>query len=212
MEVASDQTGQKRVRRRTFLIDRKFQLKYTLIIVLVGVVVSAFLGYFVYDLSLTTTEMATMDQQVGSTDSSDQDAEFLAQAEKEIRENFDNKVLYGLILFVVVMALALFIWGIFITHRVAGPVFIISRYLAQIRDGDAPQTRPLRKGDELKSFFDVFSGMLDSLKQRNLEEAELMSRIASELANKEGAGLAESAKALEEMAASKKSWAKIQSE
>jgi hypothetical protein len=42
MEAASNQ-GPKRVRRRTFLIDRKFQLKYTMIIVLVGVVVSALL-------------------------------------------------------------------------------------------------------------------------------------------------------------------------
>ncbi|MBW1811567.1 MAG: hypothetical protein JRJ87_25495 [Deltaproteobacteria bacterium] len=185
MVATSNQDADKRVRRRTFLIDRKFQLKYTTIIVLVGVLVSGLLGYFIYKLSQENRELIGID------------AEFMAHVEK-----IDSYAMYYLIGFVVVMALALFIWGIFITHRVAGPIFIISRYLGEIRDGKAPQTRPLRKGDELKAFFDVFSGMLDSLKQRNAEEAELLNKVAETIK----ASDSESAKALEELATSKKNW------
>ncbi|MBW1872900.1 MAG: hypothetical protein JRJ19_12590, partial [Deltaproteobacteria bacterium] len=118
MVATSNQDADKRVRRRTFLIDRKFQLKYTTIIVLVGVLVSGLLGYFIYKLSQENRELIGID------------AEFMAHVEK-----IDSYAMYYLIGFVVVMALALFVWGIFITHRVAGPIFIISRYLGEIRDG-----------------------------------------------------------------------------
>jgi hypothetical protein len=189
MEAASDPGDQKRVRRRTFLIDRKFQLKYTLIIVLVGILVSGLLGYFIYRLNLENRELLGID------------AEIMSHVEQ-----IDSHFMIYLIGFVVVMAVALFIWGIFITHRVAGPIFIISRYLGQIRDGQVPQPRPLRKGDELKSFFETFSGMLASMKQRNLDEAEQLSKIAEEVGKQGGDPLKESAKALKNLAESKKAW------
>ena len=188
MEAAANQ-GPKRVRRRTFLIDRKFQLKYTMIIVLVGVVISALLGYFIFRLNTENRDLLGID------------AEMMAHVQQ-----IDSYTMYYLVGFVVVMALVLFIWGIFITHRVAGPIFIISRYLRQLGEGDVPHTRPLRKGDELKSFFDTFSGMLNTLKQRNVEEAQLLEKIAGQLRSQGGDGPAEIAKALEELAAKKKTW------
>jgi methyl-accepting chemotaxis protein len=189
MSAESGQVDAKRVRRRTFLIDRKFQLKYTFIIVLVGVIVSALLGYFVYQKSLENSELIGMDP------------DMMSQVQQ-----FDTQVLLYLAGFVILMALALFIWGIFITHRVAGPIFIISRYLGQIRDGQVPEPRPLRKGDELKDFFDVFSGMLSSLKQRNAEEAEFLSSLAGQLKESGGEKATAAAHSLEELATAKKSW------
>ncbi len=188
MEAASNQ-GPKRVRRRTFLIDRKFQLKYTMIIVLVGVVVSALLGYFIYRLNQENRDLLGIDETM------------MAEVQK-----IDSYTMYYLVGFVVVMALVLFIWGIFITHRVAGPIFIISRYLRQLGQGDVPQTRPLRKGDELKEFFDTFSGMLNSLKQRNVEEAQLLEKIAGQIGSPGGGAPGEIAEALNELAAKKKAW------
>jgi len=185
MEATSNQ-GPKRVRRRTFLIDRKFQLKYTMIIVLVGVVVSALLGYFIYRLNMENRDLLGID------------AEMMTHVQQ-----IDSYTMYYLVGFVVIMALVLFIWGIFITHRVAGPIFIISRYLHQLGEGDVPQTRPLRKGDELKGFFDTFSEMLNAMKQRNVEEAQLLEKIAGQVRS---AGGEENAKALEELAAKKKAW------
>jgi methyl-accepting chemotaxis protein len=188
MEAASNQ-GPKRVRRRTFLIDRKFQLKYTMIIVLVGVVVSALLGYFIYRLNQENRDLLGIDETM------------MAEVQK-----IDSYTMYYLVGFVVVMAVVLFIWGIFITHRVAGPIFIISRYLRQLGQGDVPQTRPLRKGDELKEFFDTFSGMLNSLKQRNVEEAQLLEKIAVQIGSTGGGAPGEIAEALNELAAKKKAW------
>jgi HAMP domain-containing protein len=189
MEAASDKVSPKRVRRRTFLIDRKFQLKYTAVIVLVGVLVSALLGFFIYRLNLENRELLEID------------AEMMAQVEL-----IDSYTMYYLVGFVVVMALFLFIWGIFITHRVAGPIFIISRYLRELSEGQAPKTRPLRKGDELKQFFETFSGMCQYLKDNNAEEATQLEKSAAQVREKGGEELKSVARALEELAAKKKSW------
>ena len=178
-----------RARRRTFLIDRSFQLKYTLIIVLVGVVVSAILGYFIFQLTMENRELLGID----------------AAMANEVAK-FDSRQLLLLGGFVVVMAVFLFAWGIIITHRVAGPVFIISRYLGQIRDGQVPQTRPLRRADELKGFFEVFAGMVASLKQRNVEEAELLEKVARLVQRSGNEELAQSAQALLDLAKQKRSW------
>lgn len=186
MDAASNQEP-KRVRRRAFLIDRKFQLKYTMIIVLVGVVVSALLGYFIFRLNQENRDLLGIEETM------------MAEVQR-----IDSYTMYYLAGFVAVMALVLFIWGIFITHRVAGPIFIISRYLRQLGQGDVPYTRPLRKGDELKAFFDTFSEMLNSMKQRNVEEAQLLEKIAGQIRSQ--GGDSEAAKALDELAAKKKTW------
>lgn len=178
-----------RAHRRTFLVDRSFQLKYTLIIVLVGVVVSAILGFFIVRLTMVNSELLEID----------------AKMANEVAK-FDSKQMYLLGGFVVVMAVFLFAWGIIITHRVAGPIFIISRYLGQIRDGQVPHTRPLRRADELKGFFDVFSGMVRAMKQRNVEEAELLEKVAGLVQRSGKEELAQSAQALLDLAKQKRSW------
>lgn len=187
MAAASNQAQAQRARRRTFLVDRGFQLKWTLIIVAVGVLVSAGLGYFIVQLNLANTELLELD------------AAFAEQV-----ADYDAMAIYYLVGFVVVMALALFVWGIFMTHRVAGPIYIISRYLGQLADGQVPQTRPLRRGDELKAFFDTFSAAVDSLRRENLAEAELLQQAAAALDQQQGQ--AELAESLRQLAADKKKW------
>lgn len=49
------------------------------------------------------------------------------------------------------------------THRVAGPMFLLKRYMNEIIEGKIPVIRPLRKGDEFKDVFDTFVKMIDSL-------------------------------------------------
>ena len=169
MAATPDQAEEqgKQVRRRTFLIDSRFQLKWTMIIVSVGVFISLGLGYFILRLSFENTDLLGLDEKV------------MAEASK-----FDSQTMIYLIGFVVLMAVALFTWGIFMTHRVAGPIYIISRYLRQIAEGQVPQTRPLRKRDEMVEFFDTFSQMINYLRQHNTEEAELLEMTLKELKEK----------------------------
>ena len=52
--------------------------------------------------------------------------------------------------------LGLAIYGIKMTHKVAGPLFKVSLYLAKMRDGRFDKVYNLRKGDQLVDFYEHF--------------------------------------------------------
>ncbi|MEJ7603516.1 MAG: hypothetical protein WKG01_36860 [Kofleriaceae bacterium] len=54
------------------------------------------------------------------------------------------------------LAVGLAIFGIKMTHKVAGPLFKVGLYLAKMRDGRLDKVYNLRKGDQLVSFYDHF--------------------------------------------------------
>jgi nitrogen fixation/metabolism regulation signal transduction histidine kinase len=51
-----------------------------------------------------------------------------------------------------------------ITHRISGPVYVMSNYMKEIINGIIPSPRPLRDKDELKNFYELFVEMVKSLK------------------------------------------------
>ncbi|MDH7555139.1 MAG: hypothetical protein QHH74_15970 [Spirochaetota bacterium] len=63
----------------------------------------------------------------------------------------------------IALVVAVFIVVVRRTHRVAGPMFLLKRYMNEIIEGKVPKIRPLRKGDEFKDVFDTFVTMVESL-------------------------------------------------
>ena len=61
--------------------------------------------------------------------------------------------------------------GIYFTHKVAGPLYKMSRLLAQVGRGNLRIDARLRRGDELQSFFDTFTQMVSGL--RDFEKRRL---------------------------------------
>jgi nitrogen fixation/metabolism regulation signal transduction histidine kinase len=53
--------------------------------------------------------------------------------------------------------------GIVLTHKIAGPIMVIKRRMADIERGDFGAQIKLRKGDEFKDLADSFNKMLNSL-------------------------------------------------
>jgi len=147
-------------RRKQFLINRAFQIKYTVIIAIIGIIIAVLWGTLFYKASKENSQQMLMLVQMDPNLSS------MSDIIKDKLATEDSKIMIYLIAFVIAIFLSLVIWGILITHRIAGPIFIISRYVDSIADGKIPETRPLRKKDELKEFFDKFSRMLDALKER----------------------------------------------
>ncbi|PTL78993.1 signal protein [Vitiosangium sp. GDMCC 1.1324] len=83
----------------------------------------------------------------------------------------------GALLFAGLMAL----FGLVLTHRVAGPVHVMSLYIATLAAGRYPRMRPLRKKDELRGFFDRFSEAVDRIRERETEEVRLLSEVIETL-------------------------------
>ena len=64
--------------------------------------------------------------------------------------------------------------GIVVTHKVAGPVYKMKRQLRAVGEGRWQDLDPLRKGDELGSFFATFEQMVRDLRSQREKELSLL--------------------------------------
>jgi nitrate/nitrite-specific signal transduction histidine kinase len=71
--------------------------------------------------------------------------------------------------------------GIFVTHKVAGPIFKMKRQISDVGEGRLKIPGKLRKGDELVEFFETFETMVRNLRQRQEEEIEKLERAINTL-------------------------------
>lgn len=156
----------KSYQRRTYVVDRRFQLKYTGLIVLIGAAIAAVAAFFIFQSWKENTELLaiTMPDLAGT-----------------IQDREASKIYWAVGIFVVLEIAGLFAWGILITHRIAGPLFIIDRYLEAIRSGFYPDMRPLRSHDELQQFFSSFSATIDGLRKREQDELEAIDQALEEM-------------------------------
>jgi hypothetical protein len=65
-------------------------------------------------------------------------------------------IFYVLLATGLLLSVALAVYGIKATHKVAGPLYKITLYFQKMRDGRYDKVWPLRKGDQLVAFYDHF--------------------------------------------------------
>jgi nitrogen fixation/metabolism regulation signal transduction histidine kinase len=81
---------------------------------------------------------------------------------------FTTVLLIIICVFVLLQGFVLYFMLIRKTHRISGPIYVMSMYIRQIIDGKIPDhIRKLRKNDELQEFYDLFGQMVKSLKKSN---------------------------------------------
>lgn len=143
-------------RRRTYLIDREFQLKYIAMLSTMGAGSVALFGVLAWWAHTSAVE-------TGSSS-----------------EGFAGMtILWLTVLGVVGTASALGLFGLLFTHRVAGPVHVMNLYVEALAAGHYPRLRPLRRYDELKRFFDRFSHAVERIRAREAEEAHALATALS---------------------------------
>jgi nitrogen fixation/metabolism regulation signal transduction histidine kinase len=192
---------------KNYLIDSRFQLKYTGFIVGIAIVISAILGTFLWRTSrevISETEILTKQsqalvneskkvsdiakssiKQMGYDDASflsdfsgasgDYDKEMESKEQALIAQQLSlvarqSTLLYTLVGGLALMVVLIGLLGIYFTHKVAGPIFKMRRLLRQVGEGKLVFSERLRKGDELREFFDDFSRMVDQLRARHARE------------------------------------------
>jgi nitrate/nitrite-specific signal transduction histidine kinase len=80
---------------------------------------------------------------------------------------YNRYLLVALILCVIFQGFILFIMIIRITHRISGPIYVMSNYIKEIINGEMPDPRPLRDKDELKKFYNLFVDLVESIKEKH---------------------------------------------
>lgn len=175
-------------RRKHFLVDKSLQFHYILYIVLTltlvagvgiagsyfgiwGSAIKIFSEESLRDSMLTAAQLTDYErarrpvlkpQEVPSIRNY-QDTALLSERQREmIREIMDETTrrMVGLGIFLV-----LFIgWGsIFLTHKIAGPIFKLKQYLHRVEQGDLTARIQFRKFDEIHKLADDFNATIASL-------------------------------------------------
>ncbi len=150
---------------RNYLLDRRFQLKYTGMVLFVTVTVASVLGYVAYRFSRGQTEALT----AHIAAQSDLDEGTAGDLER-FAEQEDRKVRNAIVFGVACLALALGVTGIVVTHRVVGPAYRMRRLFEHVGRGRFEVTTGIRKGDELQDLYRSFAEMVESLRGQRAEE------------------------------------------
>lgn len=160
MSVDTQPSSSPHVVRRKYLVDTGFQFRYMLRLAALGGGGVLLVGVLAY-----RAHQAAMDG----------GASPLALAAT------GETILWLTGLGALAMAGLLALFGLVLTHRVAGPVYVMSLYVATLAAGRYPRMRPLRKKDELRGFFDRFSQAVDRIRERETEEARLLDEVIETL-------------------------------
>jgi nitrogen fixation/metabolism regulation signal transduction histidine kinase len=204
---------------KNYLIDPRFQFKYTGILVGVTLLVS---GALIGVLWQTSREVVAQSQAVEAQgrkaveesrkvsevvrmsmkddySSNPELLEAFNASTKEADKTFDDQaralaaqqagiakqqssMLTMLIAGLALMVLVTGLLGIYVTHKIAGPIYKMKMLLRGVEQGKLSFQGRLRKGDELQDFFEAFAAMVEALRSRqatevkNLEQALQMAR------------------------------------
>lgn len=211
---------------KNYLIDSRFQLKYTSMIIAVALAISAVLGGVLWttsgklvdqsqkvvDESKKVSEVVKMNikdnygdtpELAGAFASASADTDKKIEAQQQALIDQQHNVLHALVGGLGLMVVLIGLLGIYFTHKVAGPIYMMRGLLKQVGDGKLTFNRRPRKGDELQEFFTTFQDMVEKLKARQRRECELL-EAAMERAKTDGASdeaIADIARVRDEMRA-----------
>ena len=98
-------------------------------------------------------------------------------------------LLLSLILQTALTIVAVVILAIFTTHRLAGPWIAVRRACQRVRDGDLDSRLRIRNRDSyLRAVEEDFNSMLESMRERRMEDGHGSSAAAGEASSPDGRG------------------------
>lgn len=172
--------------RKKYLLDREFQLRTSFTIVgFVTAIVALLLvlvGFNSLDINskisnIIQIETNTVDNLMSFT--GDMPEEYKAQVRALYpphKNNMDKMqamirtnsiLLFIMLAIIIIQAVILFFLLIRKTHKIAGPMYVMSQYMKQFLDGQTPEKiRSLRDNDMMKDFYGLFREMMAELHRR----------------------------------------------
>jgi hypothetical protein len=151
---------------KNYLLNTRYQLRFTLFMVAVSAVLMCGLGFWVNKRASAATKISIQNVQGNPLVFPDPEP---AIRELERKQDFIGYTLIGV---GVALSFGLFLFGIKMTHKVAGPIFKMTLYLDKMRDGKFDTVYPLRKGDQLVEFYEHFKQAHGALRARQVADVE----------------------------------------
>ncbi len=145
--------GVHKQKRKTYLIKRMLQAKFITIFVLLVIMSSVISGILLY--RKTNTELG---YQYGKAHSKI----------KNTGQILLPNVIMGNIIALIVIGGATIALTIFISHKIAGPLYRFEKNAEQIAQGDLTLITKLRESDQIQGLADSFSKMTTELREKLL--------------------------------------------
>ena len=162
-----------------YLLDKKLQLRYVLLVTILSGVIAGALGSLIYQQKRAASESIEKDlQALTQADASQEDfQEHVASG----LESEDRALVYKMAGVGVGLVVILSLYLLIMTHKVAGPLYKVSMYFDRMAVGRLGVVTPLRQGDMLQDFYANFKDMHDALRARAQTDAETMEKALAAL-------------------------------
>ena len=158
------QSAKIKFKRTKYFVSAKFQLKYVGLILLLMLVTALICSYFVY-----YTVMILMGEKLASV---------YPQGRLISIINMVNiRMMISLLLIAPVVAMI----GIYLSHKIAGPIYRIESFLGEMAKGNFASRITLRKGDEFVPVADKINLLNDNLRATIGSQKSSMYKIVAEL-------------------------------
>lgn len=153
-------------KRRRYFVAKRFQLKYVSLILLLMFLTAALCSYVVY-----YTSMLLM-------------GEKLANVYPQGRLVHIMKIVnFRILLSLIFVSPLVVVIGIFLSHRIAGPINRMEKFLSGIAQGNLTGQLVLRRKDELIAIADGINYLVDNLREAVINEKMHLNKVSTELAN-----------------------------
>jgi hypothetical protein len=147
-----------------FMLDKKLQLRYVLLVTILSALISGSLGYLIYHQRHSASASIESDLQALTQNDSSL-AEFQNQVAEDMASD-DRALVYKMVGVGVGLVVILSAYLVIMTHKVAGPLFKVSMYFDRMAEGRIGNVYGLRKGDMLQDFFGNFKEMHEAVRTR----------------------------------------------
>ena len=147
-----------------YLLDKKLQLRYVLVVTILSGIIAGALGFMIYQQRRAASESIEADLAVLTAKDTGND-----KFEERISDSLsaqDKELVYKMVGVGVALVIILSLYLVIMTHKVAGPLYKVSMYFDRMADGRLGVVTPLRKGDMLVDFFTSFKEMHDEVRAR----------------------------------------------
>jgi hypothetical protein len=186
-----------------YLLDKKLQLRYVLVVTMLSGIIAGALGFMIYQQERAASESIESDLVILAGQDSTQEGmkEHIASS----LDSGDMALVYKMVGVGATLVLILSLFLVIMTHKVAGPLFKVSMYFDRMAVGRLGNVTPLRQGDMLQDFFTTFKDAHESVRARAVTDVEELDRaIAALRASPHNAKLAAELDTLDQHVAARK--------
>jgi methyl-accepting chemotaxis protein len=92
-----------------------------------------------------------------------------------------NQFLVGTLIAIAVVSCLLLVLGVYASHRIAGPMYRITKNLNLIGVENEMDTIQIRKRDQLKEMADAFNHMVHALKDRMYQDMRIIDQVRTKV-------------------------------